>query len=134
MAGKLTCSLSVSVGELAADDDLIRLSTVKIATGLGELAEEVADEPLGAFVQSLEVSRELDGGISAEMKRCSEADLRCSIDKEEQCLTQGGDGAAEERRKIPRRRACCWPFVRRKEKRLGFLMLEEEEGKESSGR
>jgi hypothetical protein len=101
---------------------------------IGELAEEVMDEPLGAFVQCLEFGRELDGGISAEMKICSEADLRCSIDKEEQRLTQGGDRAAEERRKIPRRCACCWPFVRRKEKRLGFLGLEEEEGKECSGR
>ena len=132
MAGKLTCGLGVGVGELAADDDLIRLSTVKIATGLGELAEEVADEPLGAFVQSLEVGRELDGGVCAEMR--SDRDLRCSIDKKDECLTRGGDGAAEERRKIPRRCVCCWPFVRMGEKRLGFLGLEEGEGKGSSGR
>ena len=115
------------------DDDLVRLRPVEVTAGIGELAEEVADVALGAFFQSLEVGRELDGGASAKMKRWLEVALRCSIDKEEQHLTQGGDGAAEERRKIPRRRACCWPFVRVKEKRLGFLGLEEEEGKGSSG-
>ena len=98
------------------------------------MAEEVADVALGAFFQSLEVGRELDGGVSAEMKRWLEAALRCSIDKEDQRLTQGGDGAAEERWKIPRRRACCWPFAPMEERRLKFWGLEEEEGKGSSGR
>ena len=134
MAGKLTCDLGVGIGEVTTDDNMVRLRPVEVTAGFGELAEEVADVALGTLVQGLEVGGELNGGVSAEVKRWSEADLRCSIDKEEQCLTQGGDGAAEERRKIPRQRACCWPFVRRKEKRLGFLGLEEEEGKESSGR
>ena len=116
------------------DDDLVRLRPVEVTAGIGELAEEVADVALGAFFQSLEVGRELDGDVFAEMKRWLEAALRCSIDKEEQRLTQGGDGAAEERRKIPHQRACCWPFVQMEERRLGFLGLEEEEGKGSSGR
>ena len=68
MAGKLTCDLGVGVGELATDDDLIRLCPVKVTAGLGELAEEVADEPLGALVQILEVGEELNGGVSTEMR------------------------------------------------------------------
>jgi hypothetical protein len=53
---------------MAADDDLIHLCSVEITAGLGELAEEVADEPLGALVQILEVGRELNGGVSTEMR------------------------------------------------------------------
>ena len=121
MIRELTCGLGVGASELAADDDLVRLCPVEVTAGIGELAEEVADVALGAFVQSLEVGRELDGDVSAEMKRWLEADLRCGIDKEEQRLTQGGDGAAEERWKIPRRRACCSPCARGKKERLGFL-------------
>ena len=41
--------------------------------------EEVADEPLGALIQVLEVGRELNSGVSAEMKEWSDADLRCDI-------------------------------------------------------
>ena len=54
--------------------------------------------------------------------------------RKDECITRGGDGAMEERRKIPRRHVCCWPFVRMGEKRVGFLGFEEEEGKGSSGR
>ena len=43
-------------------------------------------------------------------------------------------GAAEEHRRSPHRCVCCWPSVLRKERRLGFFGLEEEEGKESFGR
>ena len=93
------------------------------------------NEPLGALIQLLEVDGELNGGVSTEMRKWSEADLRCSIDKKEKHLTRGDDGAAEERRWSPHRRACCWPFTRRKKGRLRFLeKLEEEEGEESSGR
>ena len=79
------------------------------------------NEPLGALIQLLEVGRELNGGVSTEMRKWSEADLRCSIDKKEKHLTRGEDGAAEERRRRPRRHACCWPFAQGKERRLGFL-------------
>ena len=51
------------------------------------MAEEVADEPLGALIQVLEVGREIGVGVSAEMRKWSDADLRCSIDKEEEHLT-----------------------------------------------
>ena len=61
---------------------MIRLCPVEIAAGLGELAEEVADEPLGALVQVLEVGGKLNGGISTEMRRWSDTDLRCIIDRE----------------------------------------------------
>ena len=44
--------------------------------------EEVADEPLGALVQILEVGGELNGGVSAEIRRWSDTDLGCSIDRE----------------------------------------------------
>ena len=117
-SGKLTCDLGVGVGELAADDDLICLRPVKVTAGLVALAEEVADEALGGLIQILEVGGELDGGVFAEMR--SDGNLRCNIDRKGEYLTQGGDGAAEERRKIPRQRACCWPFVQVEERRLGF--------------
>jgi len=55
--------------------------------------------------EGLEVGIELDVGVSAEMR--SDRNLRCSIDRKGEYLTQGRDGAVEERRKIPRRRACC---------------------------
>ena len=50
MAGNLTGSLGVGVGELAADNDLIHLRPVKIAAGFVELAGEVADVVLGALI------------------------------------------------------------------------------------
>ena len=82
--------------------------------------------------EGLEVGGELDGGVSVEMR--SDRNLSCSIDRKGEYLTQGGDGAAEEHRKIPHRRSCCWPFVQMEGRMLGFLGLEEEEGKRSSGR
>jgi len=103
--------------------------------GLDKLAEEIANEPLGGLIQVLEVGREIGIGVSTEMRKWSDADLRCSIDKKENHLTRGEDGAAEERRRNLRRNACCWPFTRRERERLGFLGESEEgEGKESSGR
>jgi len=50
MAGNLTGSLGVGIGELAANDDLVRLRPVEIAAGLVELAEEVADVILGTLI------------------------------------------------------------------------------------
>ena len=85
------------------------------------MAEEVADVTLGALIQVLEVGGELDSGVSAKMRRWSEADLRCGIEKKERRLTRGVDVAAEEHQRNPRRHACCWPFAQRKEERLGFL-------------
>jgi hypothetical protein len=76
MARKLTGNLGVGVGELAADDDPVGLCRVEPAAGLIPLTEEVADEPLGALIQVLEVGRELNSGVSAEMKEWSDADLR----------------------------------------------------------
>ena len=105
MARKLTCGFGVGIGELTADDDLVRLCPVEVTAGIGKLAEEVADVALGTLVQGLEVGGELDGGVFAEMR--SDGNLRCSIDRKGEYLTQGRDGAVEERRKIPRRRACC---------------------------
>ena len=64
----LTGNLGVGVGELAADDDLICLRRVKLTVGLVALAEEVADERLGALIQGLEVGRELGVGIPTEIK------------------------------------------------------------------
>ena len=75
--------------------------------GLWRVGEEVADVTLGALIQVLEVGGELDGGVSAEMIKWSEEDLRCSIDKKKKHLTQGEDGAVEERRRNPRRHASC---------------------------
>ena len=69
MLQELIGYFGVGIGELAADDDLVRLRLVEIAAGLGELTEEVVDEPLGALVQVLEVGGELNGGVSAEMRR-----------------------------------------------------------------
>ena len=54
--------------------------------------------------------------------------------KKRKHLIRDEDEAAEEHQRSPHRGACCWPFARRKEKRLGFFELEEEEGKGSSGR
>jgi len=123
-AGRLTCDLGVGIGKVTTDNNLVRLHPVEVTAGIGELVEGVADVALGTLAQGLEVGGELDGGVSAEMR--SVGNLRCSIDRKGEYLTQGRDGAVEERRKIPRRRACWWPFVRAKEKRLGFLGLEEE--------
>src|SRR6185312_14636817 len=97
---------------MAADDNLIRLCPVEVAAGFGELAEEVADVTMGALIQVLEVGVELNGGVSAEMRRWSEADLRYGIDKQERRLTRGEDGAVEECQRNPRRCACCRPFAR----------------------
>ena len=49
-SGKLTCDNGVGVGELAADDDLIRLCSVEVTAGVSKLAEEVTNEPLGALI------------------------------------------------------------------------------------
>ena len=92
MAGKLTGGLGVGVGELAADDDLIRLSPVKVTASLGELVEEVVDVVLSTLIQDLEVGRELDGGVSADMR--SDGDLKCSNDRKGECFTRSGDKAA----------------------------------------
>ena len=83
MVPKLTCGLGVGAGELAADDDMVRLCPVEVATGLVELAEEVADVLLGAYVQDPEVWGEFHGGVSTEKSRWSKADQRCSIVREE---------------------------------------------------
>ena len=85
MAGRLTCDIGVSVGELAADDDLVCLRLVEVTAGLSKLAEKVADVALGTLIQGLEVGGKLDGGVSAEIR--SDEDLRCSIDKKDECLT-----------------------------------------------
>ena len=50
MAGNLTSSLGVGVGELVADDDLICLRPIKIATGFVELVKEVVDVVLGTLI------------------------------------------------------------------------------------
>ena len=50
MAKRHTGDPGVGVGELVVDDDPIRLRRIKLATGLVPLAEEVADEPLGALI------------------------------------------------------------------------------------
>ena len=82
-SGELTSDLGVGVAELAANDDLIRLCPVKVTAGLVALAEEVADEALGALIQILEVGGELGVGVSAEMRRWSDADLKCGIGEKE---------------------------------------------------
>ena len=41
--------------------------------------------------------------------------------KKRKHLIRDEDEAAEEHQRSPHRGACCWPFARRKEKRLGFL-------------
>ena len=55
MARRLTGNPSIGIGELAADDDLIGLRRIELAAGLIPLVEEVADEPLGALVEDVEV-------------------------------------------------------------------------------
>ena len=85
MAGKQTCDFGVGVGEMAADNNLVRLHPIKVMAGFGELAKEVVNVALGTLVQGLEVVGELDGGVSAEIR--SDEDLRCSIDKKDECLT-----------------------------------------------
>ena len=98
MARKLTCGLGVGVGELATDDDLFRLCPVKVVAGLNELAEEVANVALSTLVQGLEVGGDLSGGVSAEMRMWSRADLRFGIDKKNDILPKAwtkrrrGDG------------------------------------------
>jgi hypothetical protein len=96
----LTGDLGVGVGELAADDDLIRLHPVEIATGLVVLAEEVADEPLGTLVLVLEVGGELGVGVPIEIGKWSDADLKCNISKEREVSyprrRRSGGGALEE--------------------------------------
>ena len=90
---------------------------------------------MGALIQILEVGGELGIGVSAEMRKWSDADLKNSIGKRKKRLIQDGDGAAEEHQRNPRRHACCWPFARERKERLGFLEEpEEEEGKGSSCR
>ena len=86
---------------------MICLRPIKIAAGLVALAEEVVNEPLGALIQVLEVGGELDVNVSAEMRRWSDTDLRCSIGEEENHLTRGEDGAVEECQRNPRRHASC---------------------------
>jgi hypothetical protein len=83
MVPKLTCGLGVGTGELAADDDLVHPCPDEVATGLIELAEEVADVLLGACVQDPEVWGEFHGSVSTEKSRWSKVDRRCSIDREE---------------------------------------------------
>jgi len=67
MARKLTCNLGVGIGELAADNDLVRLRPIEVTMGFGELAEEVADVVLSTLIQGLEVGGELHGGVFADM-------------------------------------------------------------------
>ena len=83
MARKLTCNLGVGIGELAADDDLICLCPVKVTRGPRCIAEKVADEALGAHIQVLEIGGELGVGVSAKMRRWSDADLKCGIGEKE---------------------------------------------------
>jgi len=64
---------------LAADDDLIRLCPVEITAGLSELAEEVADEPLGTLIQVLEVGGKLGVSVSTKKRKRSDADLKSGI-------------------------------------------------------
>ena len=70
-----TGDFGVGIGELAANDDLIHLCPVEVTAGFGELAEEVVDVTVGALIRVLEVGGELNGGVSGEMRRWSEADL-----------------------------------------------------------
>ena len=50
------------------DDDLVRLRPIELVAGLIPMAEEIADEPLGALVQGLKVGGELGVGVPAEIK------------------------------------------------------------------
>ena len=65
MSRELTGDPGVGGGDQAADDDPVGLSRI-------ELAEEVADEPLGTLVQSMEDGRELGIDIPPETKNQSE--------------------------------------------------------------
>ena len=64
------------------------------------MAEEVADEPLGALIQVLEVGGKLSVGIPAEIRRWLDADLKCGIGREKETsyprCGQSGGGASEE--------------------------------------
>ena len=95
-----TCNLGVGEGELAADDDLICLRPVNIAAGLIALAEEVMDEPLGALIQVLEVGGELGVGVPTEIRKWSDACLKCSISREREASYprrgRSGGGVPEE--------------------------------------
>ena len=68
MARRLTGDPSIGIGELAADDDPIGLCRVELAASLIPLVEEVADEPLGALVQGMEVGGEVGVIVPAEVK------------------------------------------------------------------
>ena len=68
MARSLTGDPSIGIGELAADDDPIGLCRVELAASLIPLVEEVADEPLGALVQGVEVGGEVGVIVPAEVK------------------------------------------------------------------
>ena len=92
MAGRLTCDLGVGVGELVADDDLVRLRPVEVTAGFVKLAEEVTDVALSTLIQGLEVGGELAGGVSTKIR--SDGDLRCDFGGKVKYLTRGGDGAA----------------------------------------
>ena len=88
MVGKLTCDLGVVVGEVAVDNDLVRLRPIKVMVGFGELTKKVADVALGSLIQGLEVGRQLDSGVSAEMK--SDEDLKCNIGEKMNDLPEVG--------------------------------------------
>ena len=92
MARRLTCDLGVGVGELVADDDLVRLRPVEVTAGFVKLAEEVTDVALSTLIQGLEVGGELTGGVSTKIR--SDGDLRCDFGGKVKYLTRGGDGAA----------------------------------------
>ena len=64
------------------------------------MAEEVANEPLGALIQVLEVGGELGVGISTEKRKWSDADLKCNISRRREASYPkrgwSGGGAPEE--------------------------------------
>ena len=68
MSGGLTSNPGVGEGELAADDDLVHLCSIELMAGLIPLVEAVADEPMGALIQGLEVVGELGVSVPAEIK------------------------------------------------------------------
>ena len=72
MVRKLTCDLGVGVGEVATDNDLVRLRPIKVTVGFGELTEKVTDVALGTLVQGLEVGGELSVDVPTEIKNQSE--------------------------------------------------------------
>ena len=55
---------------------------VEIAASIDKLAKEVADESLGALIQVLEISGKLGFGIPTEIRRWSDADLKCGNGRE----------------------------------------------------